>query len=183
MSYCKSIKTFFLGFCICVVFTSCFKDVDFSKAQDISLEPDLEVDLLYYQLNENDYIDSNSGIYNPVIRDTVRLEFLDDDYIQDGLVYTALRFRHENQFPNQIVSKIRFLRENGREEFKVVYTVPAGANASAAVIDTTRILQGRDIEKIRRSIQMVVEHEVVGGDENLNGELMFKSKGLFRFEF
>ena len=179
----KSFRANVFGLCICLVFTSCFKDVDFGQAEDISLEPELEVDLLYYQLNEMDYLDSETGVYTPVIRDTVRLEFLDDDYIQDGLVYSALRFRHENKFPNQIQSKIRFFRDNGREQFKIVYTIPPGGDSLAAVVDTTHILQGSEIEKIRRSIQMVVELEILEGDENITGELMFMSKGLYRFEF
>ncbi|TRO65707.1 hypothetical protein [Christiangramia sabulilitoris] len=179
----KFIQLIFSGFLFSFLLTSCFKDVDFSQAENLSMEPDLEVDLLYYKLNELDFLDSETSAYTPAIRDTVRLEFLDDDYIQDGLVYAALRFKHENVFPYEINTNIRFLDKNGRNQFNVIYTIPEGFEGSPAVIDTLRVLEGDEIQKMRRSIQMVIDHEVIGGDEKLQGNLKFMSKGLFRFEF
>lgn len=183
MSHLRFIKIIIPGIIFGFLLTSCFKDIDFGQAENIALEPDLEVDLLFYQLNETDFLDSETSQFTSVIRDTVRLEFLDDDYIQDGLMYAALRFRHENNFPYEIKSNIRFLRENNRNQFNVVYTIPAGSEASSSVVDTTYVLEGNDIVDIRRSIKMVVELEVIGADESLEGELDFMSKGLFRFEF
>lgn len=183
MSHLRFIKIIIPGIIFGFLLTSCFKDVDFGQAENIALEPDLEVDLLFYQLNETDFLDSETGQFTPVIRDTVRLEFLDDDYIQDGLMYAALRFRHENRFPYEIKSNIRFLRENNRNQFNVAYIIPAGSETSSSVVDTTHVLQGNDIVDIRRSIKMVIELEVIGANESLEGELDFMSKGLFRFEF
>ncbi|PTX41962.1 hypothetical protein C8P64_2376 [Christiangramia gaetbulicola] len=183
MSHLRIIKLVLPVIISGLLLTSCFKDVDFGQSEDISLEPDLEVDLLFYQLNETDFLDSETNAFTPVIRDTVRLEFLDDDYIQDGLMYAALRFKHENKFPYEINSNIKFLRENGRGEFNVAYTIPPGSEFSSAVVDTTHILEGNNIVNLRRSIQMVVELEIVGANQSLQGELEFMSKGLFRFEF
>lgn len=98
-------------------------------------------------------------------------------------MYAALRFKHQNKFPYQINSNIRFLSANGRSQFNVAYVIPEGPGAAASVIDTTRVLDSNEIEKMRRSIQMVVELEVVGAGKELEGELDFMSKGLFRFEF
>ena len=163
--------------------SSCFQDVDFGQARDISLEPDIEVDLLFYELNESDFLDSETGEYSPVIRDTVRLEFLDDDYIQDGLVYAEFRFRHENRFPYPINSNIKFLDKTRRRQFNVAYTIPAGSNSAISIVDTTHTMDRGNIGKVRRSIQMVVELEVVGAGDDLQGVLNFESKGLFKFEF
>jgi hypothetical protein len=176
-------KLLILGGLVNLLFSSCFKDVDFSQGENIVLAPDLSVDLLYYQLDETDFFHSGSGEYTPVIRDTVRLEFLDDDYIQDGLQYAEFRFVHKNRFPNNIKTNIRFLGSNGRNQFNIAYTIPAGSATSSAVIDTIHIMQGNDIVKVRRSLQMLVEHEIVGGGKDLEGELDFQSKGLFKFEF
>ena len=183
MPQIQSILKLFLVAVFSLLFSSCFKDVDFSQAEDIALEPDLEVDLLYYQLDETDFLDSETSQYTPIISDTVRLEFLDDDYIQDGLMYAALRFKHENRFPHEINSRIKFLGENGGRQFQVNYTIPQGSSEASSVVDSTRVLEGNEINKLRRSIKMVVELEVVGGAADLDGELDFQSKGLFRFEF
>lgn len=183
MSRNNSVKILLFGAIFSFFFTSCFKDVDFGQAEDITLEPDLEVDLLFYELNETDFLDSETNEYTPVIRDTVRLEFLDDDYIQDGLVYAAFRFRHENRFPYSINSKIKFLDKNRRNQFSVNYSIPADSDSTVAIVDTTHIVQGNDINKVRRSIEMAVELEIIGAVKDPEGELDFQSKGLFRFEF
>ncbi|SDS55303.1 hypothetical protein [Gramella sp. MAR_2010_147] len=183
MSQLNSLKIpFFLGV-FSLLLSSCFKDVDFEQAQDIQLAPDLEVDLLYYTLTEPDFFDSETIAYTPVIRDTVRLEFLDDDYIQDGLTYTEFRFKHENRFPYLIKSKIRFLSENDRTQFSVNYDIPGGSAQVPAIIDTIHVVEGGDIRKVKRSIKMLVELEVIGGGKDMDGDLDFLSKGLFKFEF
>ncbi len=157
--------------------------MDFSQASDIKLTPDLEADILVYQLNLNDFIDSQTGAYTPVIRDTVRLEFLDDDYVQEGLMYAAFRFRHKNSFSQPILSKIKFLSNSNQTQFSVNYEIPAGTKATPGIVDTLYVVEGADIVKVRRSIQMVLELEMIGGGKDIGGELDFLSKGLFKFEF
>lgn len=163
--------------------TSCFKDVDFSETDEIMISPDLEVDVIYYQLNQDDFFDSDTGEYVAIIRDTVRLEYLDDSYIQDGLKHAEFRFRHENTFPNEIRSNIKFLSERNRSQFNVAYTIPAGTMDSLAIVDTTHVMDASRIEKVRRSIKLAIELEMTGSEKGLEGELKFSSKGLFRLEF
>ncbi|APG61144.1 hypothetical protein [Christiangramia salexigens] len=179
----KSLRILLSALAVGLMLTSCFKDVDFSQSQNIALKPDIETGLLYYQLNENDFLDSQTNNFTPVIRDTVDLEFLDDDYIQDGLMYAEFRFRHENTFDNRIKSKIRFLNKNGRTEFEVLYEIPAGSYEFPGVIDTILVMEGENIEKVRRSFPMAVELEMIDGGEKIKGELGFSSKALFKFEF
>ncbi|MUP46637.1 hypothetical protein E0K83_12910 [Gramella sp. BOM4] len=167
----------------CLSLSSCFKDVDFGQAPDIALEPDLQVDLAYYELNETDFFDSETSLFTPLIRDTIRLEFLDDDYIQDGLMFAEFRFRHENRFPFPVRSNIKFLNKNERPEFNVAYVIPEGSLDSPGIIDTLKVMEGNDIRKVRRSFKMVMELEVLGDGKDLDGNLDFSSKGLFRFEF
>lgn len=179
----RPLKISGLAILISLLFSSCFKDVDFGQAQDIVMPPDVDMDLLVYQLNENDFIDSGTGEFTPVIRDTVRLEFLNDDYIQDGLMSVEFRFRHENTFPVPIKSQIKFLSESGSNQFSVDYVIPAGKTDSIAVVDTIRVMQGSEIGKVKRSIQMALELEMEGGNKDIKGGLDFLSKGLFKFEF
>lgn len=166
-----------------VLLSSCFKDVDLGQAENIQLTPDVEIDLLYYQLNESDFIDSQTTTFTPLIRDTVRLEFLDDDYIQDGLVSAAFRFKHENSFLSPIASRIRFLDKNARQQFTVDYIIPAGTTAAPAILDTVYVREGSAINQVKRSIQVVLELDLMNSGENIKGELDFSSKGLFKFEF
>ncbi|AVR44168.1 hypothetical protein C7S20_02185 [Christiangramia fulva] len=179
----RPLKILFLLLTISFSLSSCFKDVDFGQAQDILLKPDIDVDLLVYQLNENDFIDSRDQSFTPVIRDTVRLEFLNDDYVQKSLQYAEFRFKHTNFFSQPIKSSIKFLDENNNYLFSVDYIIPAGNENSPGVVDTIKVMQGNDILKVRKSIQMALELELQGSEKDLKGELDFSSKGLFKFEF
>lgn len=167
----------------CLFLTSCIKDVDFSQAEDIILTPDLEVDLIKYQLNQNDFLDSETNAYTPQIRDTVRLEFLNDTYIQESLRYAEFRFRHENRFPYRISSDIQFLSNNNRRQFNVSYEIPAGSMENPSIIDTIIVIERENIGSVRRSIQMATELEILDGGKDINGELDFLSKALYKFEF
>ncbi|MFV8224960.1 hypothetical protein [Christiangramia aquimixticola] len=177
------IQILIIGLLINVLFTSCFKDVDFSRTDEIKLSPDLEVDLIHYQLNRDDFIDSETGEYTSIIRDTVRLEYLDDSYIQDGLLHAEFLFRHENTFSDSIRSNIKFLAVNNRRQFNVAYTIPAGEIGAPAFVDTLHIMDESKISKVRRSFKMVVELEMLGSGTKLDGELKFSSKGYYRFKF
>lgn len=183
VSYPKVIKIPVLLGVFSLMLTSCFKDVDFEQSQDIQLTPDLKTDLLYYTIDQTDFLDSETNAYTPVIRDTVRLEFLDDSYIQDGLMRAEFTFKHENRFPYLIKSRIQFLTENDRLQFAVNYDIPAGSLQAPSVVDTLHIIPENEIQKVRRSIKMLVELEMIGGGKELEGELDFQSKGLFEFEF
>ena len=172
-----------IGLLLSLTCTSCFKDVDLSQTEDIQLTPDIQADIIYYTLTNIDFLDSETNEYSPVIRDTIRLEYLDDSYIQDGLMHAEFRFKHENAFPYDIRSDIKFLNEKNRQQFNVAYVVPAGSPSALSVIDTVHVMDASKIEKVRRSIKMVVELEMLGPGKGLEGELKFSSKGLFRFEF
>ncbi|MFD2833491.1 hypothetical protein [Gramella sp. AN32] len=167
----------------CTLFSSCFKDVDFSEAENIQLTPDLKVSIIEYQLNEIDFTDSETGIFTPVIHDTIRLEYLDDSYVQDGLMYAEFRFKHENTFSFPIGSKIIFLSEENNSQFQVNYTIPAGSDVNPGIIDTLHIMEGEEIKKVRRSINMAIELQILEEPKSLEGELDFSSRGLYRFEF
>ncbi|WP_051201403.1 hypothetical protein [Christiangramia portivictoriae] len=182
-----SIQTFFprfiAGLLLLVLFTSCFKDVDFSQTEDIQITPDIDVDIIYYDLNKVDFLDSDTGEFTAIIRDTVRLEYLDDSYIQDGLTYAEFRFRHENSFPYEIRSELNFLNARNRKEFDVNYIIPAGSDTVISVIDTIHIVQGSNIDEVKNSIELAVELELLEPSKSLEGNLKFLSKGLFRLTF
>ena len=157
--------------------------MDFSEAENIQLTPDIKVNIIEYQLGEIDFIDSETGAFTSVIRDTVRLEYLDDSYVQDGLMYAEFRFKHENTFSFPIESKIIFLSEENTSQFQINYRIPAGDTVNPGLIDTLHVMEGNQIKKVRRSINMAVELQILEEPKSLEGQLDFSSRGLYRFEF
>ena len=163
--------------------TSCVKDVDLDQAEDIRLKPDLQVDLLIFDVDEIDFTDPESGLPRKIIKDTVRLEFLDDDYIQKDLNKVEFRFRYTNTFSNSFSSKIFFLSETNALQHRVDFIIAGGDKTAPVITEKIDFTGPHEIDRIRRTIKMVVEIEVLSGGQPLGGNLKFQSKGLFSFHF
>lgn len=182
MLFCKYFKTATL-FLFAFGMLSCVKDVDFDQARDIALLPKLQVDLLIFEIDQDDFIDPETKDLRMVIRDTVRLEFLDDDYIQDNLQQVEFSFKYKNTFSQAFSNKISFLSENNRTQHSISFYIGAGSEESPAITERIELIPEENIQVIRRSIKMVVEVEVLPNEEPFQGSLNFASKGLFSFEF
>ncbi|MDT0684863.1 hypothetical protein [Autumnicola psychrophila] len=165
------------------VFTGCVKDVDFSQANDIVLSPDIQSNLVLYSVGEADFVDPVTKDIHTVIRDTVRLEFLDDDYIQNDLNSVEFYFRNINTFPQAFVSRVHFLSASGRKQFSINYPISPGNSDNPVSTERIEVMGADRIEQVKNSIIMVVELEVQTNEEAFTGDLEFASKGLFKFEF
>ena len=159
------------------------KDVDLDQAERITLQPDLQVDLLIFDVDEVDFRDTITGAMKTIIRDTVRLEFLDDDYIQDDLSAVEFSFKYINTFPQSFNNTIFFVSENNSIQHRVDFSINQGANANPVTTEIIELISEDQIGLIRRSIKMVVEIEVIPDSKPFTGELTFQSKGLFSFQF
>ncbi|WP_034894094.1 hypothetical protein [Gillisia sp. Hel_I_29] len=162
---------------------SCVKDVDLDQTDEISLQPKMQVDLLIFDVDEVDFIDPETTALRTVIKDTVRLEFLDDSYIQDDLDKVEFSFKYSNAFPQDFNTTIYLLSENDRTQRKIDLTVKGGSSTSPEITEIIDFVDTAEIDMIKRSIKMVVEVAVVPNTEPFVGELKFQSKGLFYFVF
>lgn len=177
------LKTYVIVVLVAMGMQSCMKDVDFTQAGDISLQPRIQSDLLIFDVNQEDFLDVKTGELKTVIRDTVRLEFLDDSYIQKDLATVEFKFRYHNTFPQSFYNKISFLSESDRPQHKVEFFIGAGGKEDPAVTEKIELIDRDQIGVIKRSIKMVVEIQAIPGEESFEGNLDFASKGLFSFEF
>ncbi|WP_339655587.1 hypothetical protein [uncultured Salegentibacter sp.] len=56
-----------------VVLCGCVKDVDLNQKEEISLSPDVQIDLLIYDIDQSQFKDPSTGNIKTHISDTVRL--------------------------------------------------------------------------------------------------------------
>lgn len=161
--------------------TSCVKDIDLEQANEIVIPPTAAIDLVYFTLALEDFTPANT-IGPKIADDVVRLEFLDDDYIQNNLVGADLNFVYYNSFPSPIRSELVFLSENERVQYRISFTIPGGSPEDPGVINYTEIVQGEDLEDFKQSIKLRVELEMFSGAIE-QGQLQLKSKAFLKFEF
>lgn len=183
MSFINFLKISVLLLLFSVVVHSCVKDVDLDQTEDIALTPDLQVSLLLFDVTEVDFRNRVTNVFVPVIRDTVRLEFLDDSYIQNDLTTVEFSYKYTNSFPQAFRNKISFLSENNRLQHSVSFDIAEGNVSSPVETKFIDTVETENINVIKNSIKMVVEIEVLPPLKPFSGELKFESKGLFSFEF
>lgn len=165
-----------------VLLASCVRDVDVDQAREIVIPPTVVVDLVYFTINSSHFQETGStGIRRA--KDEVRLEFLDDDYIQDGLVRADFNFRYSNTFSQSFKNKVTFLSESNRVMHVINFEIPAGSPEDANIINYTEIIPEEDINAIRRSIKMLVEIETEPNSELTEGRLQLQSRAFLEFEF
>jgi|SRR5690606_9821997 len=175
-------KIFTIALSALFLCASCFKEVDLDQASEIVIPPTAALDLIYFTLDLEDFHPLNTS--GPKMAgDVVRLEFLDDDYIQNGLVKADLNFIYYNTFTNPIRSELIFLSENNREQYRISFTIPGGSPESPGVVNFTEVIQGEDLEDFKRAIKLRVELEMFSGTNEKGGELQLKSKAFLNLEF
>ncbi|MGB8705289.1 MAG: hypothetical protein WCD31_09690 [Gillisia sp.] len=183
MFFVRQIRRLGMLLFLLAVTGSCVKDVDISQSQEITLNPDVQLDLLIFDVNQDDFIDPQTKALRTVVHDTVRLEFLDDDYVQQDLQQVELKYKYLNTFSQAFYSKVTFLSENDHIEHVSEFFIGAGSNNNPAETQKTDLIPPSDINSIKRSIKMAVEIEVQPNNDPFEGELKFQSKGLFSFQF
>lgn len=163
-----------------LMLTSCVKDVDLDQAKEIVIPPKAALDLVFFTLTREDFEgDQNSPL---MASDFTRLDFLDDDYIQNNLVRADFNFRFTNSFEREFVAVIRFLSEGNAVQHEILIPIPAGTGASPAKVDFWDIINKDQIAKVRRSIKVSVEISTYNSAFG-EGELNLKSKAFYYFEF
>lgn len=164
-----------------VMFGSCVKDVDLDQAEEIVIPPTATIDLIYFDLALEDLKVGSGGNLRAV--DESRLDFLDDDYIQTGLMSADFNFHFINSFENPFSVNFLFRSPSNAIRHQIQLEIPAGSIDSPAVVDYTEIIDNSQIDKIRKSIKVSVEIDMVGDPVATEGSLQLRSKGTYYFEF
>lgn len=164
----------------CFFFSSCIKDIDVDQFDEIVIPPSVEMDLVYFQLTPEDFLQPSGS--RRTMTDELRLEFLDDDYIQTGLKSAEFNTVFINKFDQPLTTTFTFLSEGRTLQHRFTVDIPAGSEEEPTVINYTEIFPETQIEKIRRSIWLVTEVEILG-EVPTTGQLTLESKALYKFEF
>lgn len=164
-----------------VSLTSCVKDVDLNQAEEIVIPPTAAIDLIYFDLTSDEFIVGPGGNLRAV--DESRLDFLDDDYIQTGLMRADFNFRFINSFENAFKINILFRSPTNAIRYQIPIEIPAGSMEAPAVIDYTEIVHNSQIDKIRKSIKVSIDIDMLEDPVVTEGSLQLKSKGTYYFEF
>ncbi|HET7361691.1 MAG TPA: hypothetical protein VFI78_07150 [Salinimicrobium sp.] len=162
---------------------SCVKDVDLHQIDEVVIPPKAALNLVYFTLSSDDFIRNQDQNSRGTVSDLVRLEFLDDDYIRDGLVQAEFQFKYTNGFSFPLVSTVTFLSENNVVQYQFSFPIAAGSPGNPKITNHFETIDRKNIEVIKKSIKMRIELESQSRANPFSGELQLKSKAFYNFEF
>lgn len=165
-----------------VCFTSCVDDTDFDQADDIVITPVLELDFLYFTLEESDYFNSTTGEERLMVSDTTNLNFLDGTFVQEDLKRAEFLFKFENTAPIVFDVEFKFFSEFNELKYDFIIPVPAGSIASPFLLEHIENIQDQGIIDLTHSRKVVVNVTIPSSFENIEGALNLQSKTTYFLE-
>ena len=166
----------------CSILFACVKDTDFDQAEDITLTPVVELDLIYFNLKAGDFFDTISNTPRLTVRDTTELPFLDDNFVKEDLVKADFLFQFTNSIPRRFDVDFQFLDESNTETYITGTDVAQGSSQNIQTTEFIQTVEGSDLTQLTKASKVVVTVTIPSSNENLEGELNMKSKTTYYLE-
>jgi electron transfer flavoprotein alpha subunit len=178
----KNLLLPFLGVLASLFLFSCVKDTDFNQAENITLTPVVELDLIYFNVEAGAFFDSVTNTSILTISDTTEIRFLDDSGVQESLVKAEFLFNFTNSIPRTFEVVFQFLSEENEETYLAQTTVEQGTELAPVVSQFLETIEGEDITRLTMADKVVVSVTIPSSNANLSGTLDLKSKTTYYLE-
>lgn len=165
-----------------LLLTACVKDTDFDQADEITLTPVVELDLIYFNIDAGEFYDVNSDTPILTLSDTTEIRFLDDTEIQESLRRADFYFRFTNSIPRNFEVDFQFLSEQNDTTYITGTNVIEGTIENPVVTEFEQIVEGDDILQLTMADKVVVSVTIPDSNASLDGTLNLKSKTTYYLE-
>ena len=162
---------------------SCVSDIDFDQGEDIILSQEVDLDLIFFSLDQSNFEGANTDEQSRTARDTTRLEFLNDAVFQENLKQIEFTFKVENTFGQSLINRSRFLNDAGMLQYEIVFDIPASMDGEVVETIIIENLTQEEIDALRRSIQVVSDVSIQINNAPIEGTAIVQSKALYFLEF
>ncbi|MDC7997610.1 hypothetical protein [Gilvibacter sediminis] len=176
-------KALFLIALICCM-TSCIKDTDFEQADQITLSPEYELDLVYFTVDPTMF--TAVGELGEAFRvsDTTNIRFLDDSFIQESLVRAEVFFKLTNSIPRDFQLEVEFMTLNNEVQYQFDIPIAAGTVAAPVITEHLEVFDtAAELGPLTSSSRVVISVSSPETVETLDGTLNLQSKSAYFLEF
>ena len=168
--------------CCFILALSCVKDTDFDQAEDITLTPVVELDLIYFDLDAGEFFDQVNNVPRLTVTDTTEIRFLDDSEIRESLRRADFYFKFTNSIPRSFQVDFMFLSEQNDTTYTTQPIVNEGSSANAVITEFEEQIEGEDIIQLTMADKVVVSVTIPSSNANLSGNLNLQSKTTYYLE-
>lgn len=178
----KNLLIPFLGILASLLLFSCVKDTDFDQAENITLTPVVELDLIYFNAEASEFFDPVNNTSILTLRDTTEIRFLDDTGIQESLIRAEFLFNFTNSIPRTFEVEFQFLNEMNEETYMTMTSVAAGTELVPVLTQFIDNVEGEEITQLTMANRVVVSVTIPSSDASLQGVLNLQSKTTYYLE-
>ena len=167
---------------VLLTLTSCVKDVDVEQAEDIVIQPVVDLNLVFFNLEGQRFYDLNTNLPIPTIRDTTEIRFLDDQDIAESLRRVEFLTRYANSVPREFTIAYRFLSEQNDTTYTFVDRVPMGMVGDTTAVEFLEVIEGDGVAQLTMANRLVVEVNIDAAAPLLPGSLQAESATTYFLE-
>ena len=172
----------FLGlFLVLITMGSCVKDTDFDQFDQTLLEPVIDLNLVFWDLEAPAFNNTSGNLPLGTVRDTTEIRFLDDPDTQDSVVRAEFLFEFENSSDSGYEVVIDFVSLSGDVTYSLQTVINAGSLSSPLEQVLLRDITAPEVSDITRA-GLIAMSAVVQGLPPSQGSLNMKSKARFYLE-
>ena len=166
-----------------VFFSSCIKDTDFDKADDILLNPFVDLDLIYFNLPANRFFDSVTNTPVLIVKDTTALPFLNDSEVRGNVKRIVFSFEVENSIQREFQLDFEFLNRGNNVVYTSQMTVFSGTIENPTVVEFIDTVEGQDLLNLTKAQRLAVSVAIASSNQNLSGNINLQSIATYFIEF
>lgn len=165
-------------FTVILGFTSCLEDLDFDQAEDLEIEPTIAIDLLDFNVDQNDLLDLNvlNNIGVP-ISDQTSLPDLQNSFFQEDVEEVELQFRANNEFDEDFTVEFTFWDENGNPSY-IAEPILIPANEANFIHQESIVILNNPLFLTSESASIEFTFEGTNIDNTVDASLSFSSAAV-----
>jgi len=178
----KNLLPLLLGVLSGIISFSCVRDTDFSQAEEVSLTPIVELNLIHFDLDAGEFYDSVNNLPILTVTDTTEIRFLDDTETQESLLRAEFLFLFNNSMERSFIADFTFISESGNPTFSTASSVAPGLPSQPVETEFLEVVEGQELIDLTQANRVVVTITIPSADVNLTGNLSLKSKTTYYLE-
>ena len=176
-------SAFLFGLFAFTLLNSCVKNTDFDQADAIAFTPEIEANLIYFNLSADNFFDATTNTPNYTIRDTTDLEFLDSEEITGSIKRIEFFFDFNNSIQRTFDIEFEFLDKDNAVTFNMGTLVNASNSGSSVRTVYIEIVDGQDLAAIANSRKITAIITIPESNAALTGRIKLQSKATYFIEY
>jgi hypothetical protein len=174
----KITKLFFIltSMLLCV---SCFDGTDFEQVNDVVVTPEIELDLIYFNLDASNFYDYTNNTEVLLVEDTTDLDFLGGSDINDILKGADFFFKFTNSISREFNVTFDFLSQDNVSKYLMQTNVASGSENTPVVSYFVESLDEPQIRELTKAKKVLVKVAISSSSQDLTGVLNLQSKTTY----